>query len=268
MDYLTTIIVPIIKSIALALLTLSIGLVVIKKIGNVFKNFINKSKLDPSLKPFAISLIIGSLKVLLIISVINILGVDTSSIIAVIAAAGFAVGLAFQGSLSNFAGGILLLALRPFKVGDYVEANGYSGTVQAVQILYTELVTVDNKVIFIPNGSLSNNSIVNYSIKETRRIEFKFGVGYESDSDKVVTVLKEIVEAHLNVLEEPEPFIRMSEHGDSAIIFTVRVWVKASDYWTVYFDIIEMVKKRFDIEKISIPYPQMDVHIEKTKSIG
>ncbi len=263
MDQFITLAVPIIKSIALAILTLVIGLIVIKWIDGIVKKSIDNSKIDSNSKPILKSLIIGSLKVLLIISVINILGVDTTSFVALIAAVGFAVGLAFQGSLSNFAGGILLLTLRPLRVGDYVEANGYSGTVQAVQILYTELVTVDNKVIFIPNGSLSNNSIVNYSIKDTRRVDFKFGVGYESDANQVIGVLKEIVKNHAQVLKEPEPFVRMSEHGDRAVMFTVRVWVEANDYWTVYFDIIETVKKRFDAENISIPYPQMDVHIEQ-----
>lgn len=255
--------IPIIKNIALALLTLAVGLFAISRIGRGFKNTIDGSKLDPSLKPFMVSLIVGSLKVLLVISVINILGVDTTSFLAVLAAAGFAIGLAFQGSLSNFAGGVLLLTLRPLRVGDYVEANGFSGTVQAIQILYTELVTVDNKVIYIPNGNLSNSSIVNYSIKETRRVDFKFGVGYEADSDNVIKVLKEIVANHPLVLESPEPFVRMSEHGDSAVVFTVRVWTKAGDYWTVYFDVIETVKKRFDADQISIPYPQLDVHLKR-----
>ncbi len=254
---------PVVESIALAIITAIIGLYVIKWITGKLTKFVEKKSVDPSLKPFLVSLISASLKVLLVISIIGILGINTTSFVAVIAAAGFAVGLAFQGSLANFAGGILLLTLRPFKVGDYVEANGLNGTVQAVQILYTELVTPDNKVIYIPNGSVSNASIINYSVKDTRRVDFQFGVGYEADSDKVISVLKEIVDEHALVLREPEPFVRMSEHADSAVVYTVRAWVNAGDYWTVYFDIIETVKKRFDEENISIPYPQMDVHIEK-----
>ncbi len=254
---------PIVKSIALAILTVVIGLVIIRWVTEKLTNIIEKTSFDPNLKPFIASLINALLKVLLVLSVIGILGIDTSSFVAVIAAAGFAIGLAFQGSLANFAGGVLLLTLRPFKVGDFIEANGYNGTVQAVQILYTELVTPDNKVIYIPNGNISNASIVNYSVKDTRRVDFKFGVGYETDSDHVISVLMEIVSHHALILKEPEPFVRMSEHGDNALVYTVRAWVNASDYWTVYFDIIETVKKRFDEEGISIPYPQIDVHIGK-----
>jgi len=252
---------PILQNIALAILTLIIGLMVIKWITGRLTKVIEKTSLDTSLKPFIVSLTNVSLKVLLVISIIGILGINTTSFVAVIAAAGFAIGLAFQGSLSNFAGGVLLLTLRPFKVGDYIEANGFNGTVQVIQILYTELVTVDNKVIYIPNGSLSNASILNYSAKDTRRVDLNFGVGYEVDTDKVANVLQEIVSNHSRALKEPEPFVRMSEHGDSAVVFTVRIWVKAEDYWTVYFDTIETVKKRFDEENISTPYPQMAVHL-------
>ncbi|MDD3298666.1 MAG: mechanosensitive ion channel, partial [Firmicutes bacterium] len=201
------------------------------------------------------------LKALLVVAIISILGIETTSFVALFGAAGLAVGLAFQGSLSNFAGGVLILVTKPFKVGDYIEANGHSGTVEAIQILYTDLVTVDNKVIRIPNGSLSNASITNYSEKDTRRVDFQFGAGYEADPAKVVRVLTDIVANHPQALKEPEPFVRMSEHGDSAVIYTVRVWVKAADYWTVHFDVIEKVKQRFDEEGLSIPYPQMDVHV-------
>jgi len=137
------------------------------------------------------------------------------------------------------------------------------GTVQSIQILHTELTTPDNKLIYIPNGNLSNSSIVNFSAKDRRRADFKFGVGYEEDTDRVISVLKDVVESHEKILKEPPPFVRMSEHADSAVIFTVRVWAMAEDFWNVYFDVIEMVKKRFDQEKISIPYPQMDVHMDK-----
>ena len=261
MSDLITLAIPLVKSVALAILALIFGLVIIKWITEKLVKNLDKLAIDVTLKPFVISVINASLKVLLAISIIKVLGIDTTSFVAVIAAAGFAIGLAFQGSLSNFSGGVLLLTLRPFKVGDYIETNGYDGTVQAIQLLYTELITVDNKVIFIPNGSLSNTSIVNYSVKDTRRVDFRFSVGYEENSNKVINILKEIVNNHSKVLKEPEPFVRMSEHGDSAVIFTVRVWVNADDYWTVYFDTIETVKKRFDEGNISIPYPQMDVHV-------
>ncbi|HZK85132.1 MAG TPA: mechanosensitive ion channel domain-containing protein [Desulfosporosinus sp.] len=261
MNNLIAIALPIAKNITLATLTFVFGLITIRWITKRLEKYLGKLAIDTTLKPFVISIINVSLKVLLIISIIKVLGIDTTSFVAVIASAGFAVGLAFQGSLSNFSGGVLLLTVRPFKVGDYVEAAGYEGTVQAIQILYTELITVDNKVIFIPNGNLSNTSIINYTAKDTRRLDLKFSVGYEEDSNKVMNILKEILDNHSLVFKNPEPFVRMSEHGDSAIVFTVRVWVNTTDYWTIHFDILETVKNRFDKEKISIPYPQMDVHI-------
>ncbi|NDL66644.1 mechanosensitive ion channel [Clostridiales bacterium F-3ap] len=254
---------PVVQSIALALLVLVAGWLTIRWITHRLAASMERLALDATLKPFLVSVVNALLKILLVVTIIRILGVDTTSFAAVIAAAGFAIGLAFQGSLSNFAGGVLLLTLRPFKVGDYVEAGGHSGTVQSIQILFTDLVTPDNKVIYIPNGTLANSSIVNYSVMENRRVDFKFGVGYESDGDQVAAVLRGIVEAHPLVLENPEPFVRMSEHGDSAVFFTVRAWTKASDYWTVHFDLMETVKRRFDEERIPIPYPQMDVHVRQ-----
>ena len=168
-----------------------------------------------------------------------------------------------KGSLSNFAGGVLLLIVRPIKVGDFIEANGFSGTVEVIQILNTTLVTPDNKVVYIPNGDLANASIVNYSVKDTRRVDWVFGVGYEQDGDKVKEVLTEIITSHPLVLKDLEVFVRMSQQGDSALEFTARAWVNAADYFAVYFDIMETVKKRFDQEEISIPYPQMDIHLQK-----
>jgi len=253
---------PIIKSIALAILLGVIGWILIKWVSNKVEKLLVKSPIDHSLKPYIVSIFNISLKVMLILSIVGILGVDTTSFAAVIAAAGFAMGLAFQGALSNFAGGILLLTVRQFKLGDYIEAEGYDGTVQAIQLLYTELVTVDNKVVYIPNGNLSNANIVNYSKKDTRRVDMNFRVDYQVDSDKVIFVLKELLDNHPFVKKEPEPFVRLTENGDSALVFTVRAWVNAPDYFTVYFDMMENVKKRFDEEKIPVPYPQMDVHID------
>ncbi|WP_245736136.1 mechanosensitive ion channel family protein [Virgibacillus subterraneus] len=185
---------PIIKNIALAIIVLIVGLIVIKAITNIIGKRIERSKTDDTLKPFLLSLIGTILKILLILSIIKILGVDITSFVAIIAAAGFAIGLAFQGSLANFAGGILLLTLRPFRVGDYVEGAGYSGTVKGIQILYTELITPDNKVIYIPNGILSNSGIVNYSVNDTRRVDFQFRTGYESDTNHVLETLNDVVQ--------------------------------------------------------------------------
>lgn len=244
-----------------SLLVLFVGLAVIKKIMKILEKHFNRMRIDETLKPFILSLIRISLKVLLVLSVVAKLGVETSSFVAVLGAASFAIGLAFQGSLSNFAGGLLLLIIRPIKVGDFVDVKGHKGTVEAIDILNTTLITVDNKVIYIPNGDLSNSTIVNYSVKDTRRVDLVFEVGYDDDIDKVKRVLTDIVKSHPKVLRNPEAFIRLSGHGDNALEFTIRAWTKAEDYWDVYFDIIETVKKRFDREQISIPYPQIDVHM-------
>lgn len=249
--------------IILAILTLFIGLAIINLLIRIVKRQIEKSKMDESLKPFLVSVLSAGMKILLIVSVIGILGIPIASFVAILGAAGLAVGLAFQGALSNLAGGVLLLTMRPFKVGDYIEGGGYSGTVKAIQILYTELITPDNKMIYVPNGVLSNAGIVNYSVNDTRRVDFTFGVGYEADNQQVLDSLKRIVNSHEAVLSEPEPFIRLSAHGDSAVEYIARVWVNSEDYWTVHFDILEQVKTAFDDEGISIPYPQMDIHIEK-----
>lgn len=259
MDWIDLII-EIAKPLALAIITLLIGLAVIKLLVKVISSQINKSKLDESLKPFLVSIISISLKVILIISIIGILGIPTASFVAVLGSFGLALGLAFQGSLSNLAGGVLLLTMRPFKVGDYIDGGGYSGTVKAIQILYTELITPDNKMIYIPNGNLSNSGIVNYSVHDTRRVDFMFGVGYEVDNQHVLQTLERIVRKHPAILLDPEPFIRLSGHGDSAVEYTVRVWTKAEDYWDVHYDLMEEVKTTFDQEDISIPYPQMDIH--------
>lgn len=253
---------PIVKSIVFAIVVLVVGLLVIKWITKILGKILEKNEIDPTLKPYIRSITTAVLKVLLVVAIIGILGIETTSFVAIFGAAGLAVGLAFQGSLSNFAGGVLILVTKPFKVGDFIETTGHSGTVEAIQILYTDLVTTDNKVIRIPNGSLSNASIINYSEKNTRRVDFEFSAAYEADSAIVIQTLTGVVTNHPQILKDPEPFVRMSEHGDSAVIYTVRVWVNAADYWTVYFDIIEKVKQRFDEEELYIPYPQMDVHVK------
>ena len=244
------------------LLVLIIGLIVIKYLKDILTALISKSKLDVTLKPFIVSLTGVVLKLILIMIVISILGIDASSFIALLASFGFAIGLAFQGSLSNFAGGILLLTVRPFKVGDYVEVNGLAGVVEAIQILYTSLVTPDNKVVFIPNGALANSNMINYSAKELRRIDLRFSVDYKADHDLVVDTLEKIAKKHPMVKKDPQPLVRMFEHGTNSIIYNFRVWVDNANYWPVYYDMNEKVKEEFDKLGISIPYPQMDVHIK------
>lgn len=262
-NLITAVLWPSISKILQAAVVLIVGIIAIKWGVKKLKLLFEKSKMDANLKPFLLSLIDALLKIILVVSVIGILGVATSSIITVLASAGLAVGLALQGSLSNIAGGVLILTTKPFTVGNYIEVNGYAGTVQAIKILHTEIVTSDNKVIFIPNGNLANSNIVNYSKKATRRVELKFGVSYESNHSEVVRVLKDVISKQRLVLKEPEPFVRMSEYGESAIIYTVRVWVNSQDYWEVYFNILEEAKKQFNENNISIPYPQVDVHMRK-----
>ncbi|PKM51347.1 MAG: mechanosensitive ion channel protein MscS [Firmicutes bacterium HGW-Firmicutes-7] len=247
----------------LSIILLLIGLKVIKKIVKIADNKFEKFNFDKSLRPFLLSLIKVSLKVLLLITIASMFGVQTTSFIAVIGSAGLAIGLALQGSLSNFAGGILILILKPFKIGDYIEGAGHAGTIEEIQIFYTILTTPDNKRVIIPNANLSNSSTINYSTNSTRRVDFVFGVGYEDDMNKVKEILRKIASEHPLILQDPSPQVVLGEYDASAINFFFRVWAKNEDYWKIYYDVMEQVKVEFDNEQINIPYPQMDIHIRK-----
>jgi len=242
-----------------ALVVWFVGAYAIKWLMKIINRILKRSDAYITLVKFINSFVKIALKILLAVTVVIILGVPNTSFIAILGAAGLAIGLALQGSLSNFAGGVLILVFRPFNIGDYIEAGGFGGTVQAIQILYTVLLTPDNKTIVIPNGNLSNNSVTNYSSEEMRRVDLKFGVSYDSDISKVKEVISKICDSHDLVLKEPAPFIRVVSHGDSSIDFVVRPWVEKEDYWTVYFDMQEQVKEAFDKNGIEIPYPHMDV---------
>ncbi len=242
-----------------------IGRFLIKREVAITEMVFERENIDKSLHKFLLSLIKVALQILLIVTIAAMLGAEMTSFVAIIGSAGLAVGLALQGSLSNFAGGVLILILRPFKVGDYIEAAGHSGTVDEIQLFYTILKTPDNKNIIIPNSTLSNSSTVNYSANSTRRVDFKFGVGYEDDIFKVKDTLNRIANNHPLVLKDPAYQIGLSEHGDSSVNFILRVWCKSEDYWTIYFDVMEKVKVEFDKEGINIPYPQMDVHMISNK---
>ena len=220
-------------------------------------------KLDVSLRSFLTSFVKIVLYILLIITVAMILGVPATSFITILASCGVAIGLALQGSLSNFAGGLMILFFKPFKVGDYIEAQGEAGTVVSISVVYTELLTPDNKRITIPNGTLTNSTIRNYSAEELRRVDLTFNVAYNSNDETVRKILRAAVDNHPLSLQDPEPVVRLSQHGDSALVYSVRVWVKNADYWTVYFDILSQVKADFDANGITIPFPQMDVHIKQ-----
>jgi len=248
-----------------AIIVLIIGLQIIKAITKIFKKGLTSHKVDESLTSFILSITKMALKILLFVSIFSMLGIKMTAFIAIIGAAGLAIGLALQGSLSNFAGGVLIILLKPFIIGDYIDGAGQSGTVTEIHIFHTRLTTPDNKVIVIPNANLSNSSVTNYSTKDTRRVDFTIGVSYQDDIKKVKDVLTRIANEHSLILKDPEPVIKLAELGDSSVNFVVRVWSKSEDYWTVHFDILETVKLEFDKEDISIPYPHMDVNLYKQK---
>lgn len=250
-----------VPKVVLAVLTLLIGLWVINLFVKISRKGLAKSDVDVTLRRFITSLISIALKAMLLITVISMLGVQMTSFIAVLGAAGLAVGLALQGSLANFAGGVLTLLFRPYKVGDVIEAQGHLGKVHAIQIFNTIVKTFDNKTIIIPNGDISNGSIVNYSTEETRRVDMSFGIGYGDDIQKAKEVINGLIEADTRILKDPAPMVRVSELGDSSVNFVVRPWCKAEDYWDIYFDMHEKVKLAFDENGISIPFPQSDVHL-------
>lgn len=227
---------------------------------------VRKSKRFNNMKPNAQTLIINILMITLYVLLIALaavkIGVSETAIASVITSCGLVVGLALQGSLSNFAGGLMILIFNPFSIGDYIEACGESGTIKDIGIFYTKILKPDNRVVTLPNGSLSNAVVVDYSANDTRRLDLKISVSYDSDIDLVKKTLLDLANAHDLVLKDPAPFVRLGEQGDSALVFYFRMWVKSADYWTVNFDMLEFTKKIFDKRGISIPYPQMDIHMD------
>ncbi|WP_372986246.1 mechanosensitive ion channel family protein [Marinobacter sp.] len=249
--------------VVLAIITLVIGMWLINKLIGVLDAKLSQK--DPTLNKFLCGLIGAILKILLLISVASMVGIATTSFIAIIGAAGLAVGLALQGSLANFAGGVLILIFKPFKVGDAIDAQGYLGSVREITILYTIVDTFDNRRIVIPNGQLANASLTNLSAYETRRCDMTFGIGYADDIDKAKDICKRLIEEDERTLKDPEPLIVVGALGESSVDLTVRAWTKSGDLWPFYWDMQERVKKAFDAEGISIPFPQRDVHLYKTE---
>ena len=246
-----------------ALVIFYVGRIVVKLVTRALRKVMNAQEVDPTLVTFISNLVNMVLMVIVAIAAIGALGVQTTSFIAILGAAGLAVGLALQGSLSNFASGVLIIIFRPYKVGDWVEAAGISGAVQEVQILTTILKTGDNKQVIVPNSQIMGSVITNYSANDTRRVDMVVGVSYSDDLDKVRSVISELISADDRILADPAPTIAVSELADSSVNFVVRPWVKTADYWGVMFDLTEAVKKRFDQEGISIPFPQQDVYVHK-----
>ena len=240
-----------------------VGRWIARRFAGLSEKAMNRMEADPTLVGFVRKLVYVLLLTVVIMAAIAQVGIQTTSFIAILGAAGFAIGLALQGSLANFAAGVLLIIFRPFKVGDFVEAAGISGVVEALQIFTTTLRTGDNKTIIVPNGQIGSGVIVNYSTKDTRRVDLTFGVGYGDDIDHVRSVIKQVLDADDRVLRDPAYTIAVAELADSSVNFAVRPWAKSSDYWPLVFDLNEAIKKRFDKEGISIPYPQQDVYIHQ-----
>lgn len=246
-----------------AIVVLVIGLWIIKILTKNSQRLMMKSKIDASLSSFLKSMIDILLKVLLIISVMSMMGIQMISFIALLGAAGLAVGMALSGTLKNFAGGMMILVFKPFKVGDYINAQSHSGTVKEIQIFVTVLTTSDNKTIIIPNGPLSNGSLTNFSVQSKRRVNWSFGIAYGDDYDTAKKMLLNMMEKDKRILSNPEPFVALGELADSSVNLTVRAWVNTADYWGVYFDMNENFYKSADKFNLSIPFPQMDVHLDK-----
>lgn len=248
------------KSILLAIVFYIAGKFVIKLINKIVRQMLERRQVDNTIQSFLKSFVSILLNVLLIITVISALGVNTTSFAALLASLGVAAGMALSGNLQNLAGGLVILLFKPFKVGDMIEAQGMMGKVKEIQIIHTILLTVDNKEIYLPNGSLSSGSITNYNKMETRRVDFTVSVEYGTDAEKVVNALKAIANTDNRVLKDPEPFIALSGLADSSVNFTFRVWVNGADYWNVFFDLNKQIYEEFNRQGLQFPFPQLQIH--------
>lgn len=251
------------KHLCIAAVILLVGLWIIKKLTVGMRKLMERRSVDETLRTFTESVVGIALKVLLVISVVSYLGIPMTSFVAILGAAGLAVGMALQGTLQNFAGGVMLLLFRPFKVGDFVELKGYAGVVQKVEIFNTVLTTGDNKVVIIPNGGISTDSLTNYSTQSERRVDLTYGIGYGDDIDAAYAALRDVCAANPKIFTSPAPFMAVVALGESSVDLVLRVWAKSEDYWAVLFYLNEAVKKEFDKRGISFPFPQRDVHVTK-----
>ena len=249
--------------IIVAFILLFISFKVINALGKKFTKHSEKKGVDKTISRTLIYIFKLSMKIVVVVCLIGYVGIDTSGITALIASAGVCIGLAVNGAVSNLAGGVMLIITRPFKIDDYIEALGYSGTVEEIRITQTKLCTPDNKVVYIPNGALSSAQIVNYSEKDLRRVDNTFCIAYDCDFEKAKEIITNICMEHEFVLKDPAPFVRISNHGSSSIDIVTRVWTNSANYWTVHFDLLERVKAEFDANGIEIPFEQLDVHIKK-----
>jgi small conductance mechanosensitive channel len=255
---------PYIINIILALLIFIIGKYAAKIATNITKKILAKSNVNETLLTFLGNVIYGLLLIVVVLAALSKLGIETTSFVAILGAIGLAVGLAFQSTLSNISAGVMIVIFRPFSIGDFIEAGGVAGVVEELNLFNTVFKTADNKVIIVANSNIIGGNITNYSLKETRRVDFVFGIGYDDDLKLAKDTLVNIMNDDTRILKDPEPFVAVGELADSSVNFTVRVWVKSADYWAVHFDTIEKVKLTFDEKSISIPYPQMDIHTDKS----
>lgn len=243
-----------------ALVILIVGWWVAKGIRKLVERLMSRHKVDATLIAFTANLVYIGLLAFIVLAALGQLGIQTTSFIAVLGAAGLAIGLALQGALANFAAGFLLIIFRPFKVGDFIEGAGVAGVVEAIHIFTTQLKTPDNKTVIIPNAKMTSDNIVNWTVKGTRRLDMTFGIGYDDDIDKARALIADIVDADDRILKDPAPLIAVAELADSSVNFVVRPWATVDNYWGVYFDLTEKIKKAFDANGVSIPFPQRDVH--------
>lgn len=244
-----------------AVLTLIVGLWISNVVVNVVRRIMIKSKVDPSLQSFLCSLVAILIKIMVYITALGVLGIEMTSFIAMLGAAGLAIGLALSGTLQNFAGGVMILFFKTFKVGDFIEAQGHSGTVREIQIFVTILTTPDNKTVIMPNGPLATDTLINYTTQATRRVEWTFSIGYGDDIDTAYALLKELAEADERILKTPAPLYALNALADSSVNILMQTWVKAADYGPVFFGMNEQVYKRFPAAGLHIPFPQRDVHM-------
>lgn len=252
------------QKLAVGILILIVGLWVAGVITKAVKKLMVSRGFDAALQGFLGSMLSVVLKVLVVITALGTLGIEMTSFVAILGAAGLAVGMALSGTLQNFAGGVMILIFKPFKVGDFIEAQGYAGVVKDIQIFNTILKTGDNKTIIIPNGGLSTGSMVNYSTEPRRRVDWTVGIGYGDDADKAKEVILGMLNDDVRILKDPAPFVAVKELADSSVNFVVRGWVESADYWGVFFDLNERVYKEFEKHGLNIPYPQMDVHVHNS----
>lgn len=255
-------VIPLGVKLLVAALVFVLGRWVVKLAKNGIDRLMERRKTEASLRSFMMSLISVTLNFILIIIIVSVLGINTSSLVALLASAGLAVGMALSGTLQNFAGGVIIMLFKPFKVGDYIAAQGQEGTVKEIQIFNTIILTLDNKLVTIPNGILSTGIMTNYAKEEKRRVDWVFSIAYGDDYDKAKALLKSLCEADSRILKDPAVFVELAKLNSSSVDITVRAWVKTADYWGVYFSMNEKVYKAFPAQGLNIPFPQMDVHVK------